>query len=243
MYLLPPTRPAVNNRKWNLGRLGLQPVQLRGLGCNCSAMGVGRPPQKRMGQLGDNTAGVPAGTVLAYSGNWPFGLTQGHGAGMADLISRVSGKLASKWGIIVDQSTSTNPVDQLFSQTQSLTLQVHTNSDYGAPQDIQSIIDGEIYPEAGNMPRSTIRVVKAVAPPPASTGTQFPADKAAIITAAQQGYQNAVAQGDSASANQFAKQIVDAGGQDPRGATGWLTDNWPWLAAAGVGLVVVREML
>jgi hypothetical protein len=37
MYLMPNSNP-VNNRKWNLGRLG----------CNCSPHGIGTPPQKRL---------------------------------------------------------------------------------------------------------------------------------------------------------------------------------------------------
>jgi hypothetical protein len=44
MYLMDSTAAPINNRKWNLGRLG----------CNCSPHGIGVPPQKRMGQLGDS---------------------------------------------------------------------------------------------------------------------------------------------------------------------------------------------
>lgn len=237
MYLLQNSAP-VNNRKWNLG-CAMKP----NLGCDrgCSSRGVQLlAAQKRMGALNDGGAGVPAGTILGYSGSWPFGLTKGHGAGVSDLLSRIQGPLASQWGIIVDGSTSQ---ESLIGGTQSITLQVHTNSDYGAPADIQKIIDGVVYPQAGSMPTSTIRVIQAVAPSSTNVTAQLPGDPGASLASAQAGYADAVSRGDSASANAFAQQIVALGGKDPRGVTGWLSDNWPILAGVGIAAIAAKELL
>lgn len=234
MYLLP--NPTVNNRKWNLGRLG----------CGCSARGIALPPQKRMGQLSDGApAGVPAGTVLAYSATWPrdgwagpvtIGWNNPNG-----VQSAIQGNLAAQWGIIIDQQQhSTSDVLNATGQS-GFVLQVHTNSDYGLPSDVQSIIDGAIYAVGNVMPHSTIRVIQSVAPTGNPTAL-MPADVSAAIAAAQAGYADAVSRGDQVSAAQFATQISQLGGQDPRGPMGWLTDNWKLLAAAGVGLIAVKEL-
>jgi hypothetical protein len=231
MYLLPSTPRTVN--KWRMGRLA-------GLGCNCSERGVGVPPQKRMGQLGQ-VAGVPAGSVLGYSATWTREQWTATFIGWNDpnaVQSAIQGNLAAQWGIIIDaQSHSTS--DYINTSGKSgFVLQVHTTSDYGAPGDIQQIIDGAIYAVGHVMPNSTIRVIQTVAPGAVPGG---PA--AAQIAAAQAGYADAIARGDQVSAAQFAKQIAQFGGQDPRGVVGWLSDNWQWLAAALGGVVAVKELV
>jgi hypothetical protein len=55
MYLMDSSAPAVNNRKWNLGRLG-----------NGSPRGIGVPPQKRMGQLGQTYSTSPPLNAASY---------------------------------------------------------------------------------------------------------------------------------------------------------------------------------
>src|SRR5260370_751544 len=42
---------------------------------------------------------------------------------------------------------------------------------------------------------------------------------------------------------QSGAQIKELGAQDPRGASGWLSDNWGWLLAGGIGLIAVKEIL
>lgn len=240
MYLMPANSGAVNNRKWNLGRLG----------CNCSARGIGAPPQKRMGQLGQ-APGVPAGTILAYSAVWK---KDGWGGpvtiGWNDpngVQSAIQGILASQWGIIVDaQQHSTS--DYINASGQSgFVLQVHTTSDYGAPTDIQSIIDGAIYSVANQMPVSTIRVVQAVSPSSSNPNAIYPASTAAAVAAAQAGLADAQSRGDSVSANQFAAQIAQLTGTNPlgpgAGLTSWLTNNWALLAAGGIAVVAAKELL
>jgi hypothetical protein len=237
MYLMPANSPRVNNRKWNLA----------GLGCNCSARGIGAPPQKRMRQLGQ-TAGVPAGTVLAYTASWKDNKLQINTPNTVQ--AQIQSNLATQYGIVIDNQVHSQSDYWNFSGTQSMTLQVHTTSDYGAPGDIQSIIDGAIYAVTNKqvpqeMPSSTIRVVQIVAPGTA-VSQQYPAATAAAIAAAQAGYQDAVAQGDSVSAQQFAAQIQQLTGKNPLGPgaslTDWLSNNWGLLAAGGLAVVAVKEL-
>jgi hypothetical protein len=215
------------------------------MGCNCSARGIGASPQKRMGQLGQ-TAGVPAGSVLAYSASWPQTAADIASADIATnvnlLQSRIQGNLAAQWGIVVDSQSHSTSDWWNFTGQNGFVLQVHTTSDYGAPSDIQKILDSAIYGVLGTMPSSTIRVVQAVSPQPGGGGT-FPPQVAAQIAAAQAGYADAIARGDQVSAAQFAKLIAQSGGQDPRGVVGWFADNWQWLAAALGGVVAVKELL
>lgn len=232
MYLMPANSPAVNNRKWNLA----------GLGCNCSARGIGKPPQKRMGQLGQ-APGVPAGSVLAYTASWKDSKTQINNPDAVQ--AQIQGTLAQQWGIIIDSQVHSQSDYFNFTGTQSMTLQVHTNSDYGAPTDIQSIIDGAIYAVTNKqltqgMPSSTIRVVQT------AVSTQVSPSTAAALAAAQAGYQDALSRGDQASASQFAAQIQNITGTNPAGAgatlTSFLSSNWIWLAAGGVALVAAKEL-
>jgi hypothetical protein len=237
MYLMP-SNSRVNNRKWNLA----------GLGCNCSARGIGAPPQKRMGQLGDG-AGVPAGTVLAYTASWKDSKLQ---INTPDAVqAQIQATLANRWGIVIDNQVHSQSDYFNLTGSQSMTLQVHTTSDYGAAGDIQSIIDGAIYAVTNKqvsqgMPSSTIRIVQAVAPGTPSLTQQLPASSAAALAAAQAGYQDAVARGDQASASQFAAQIQNITGSNPggpgAGLMAWLANNWPLIAAGGIGLVAVKEL-
>jgi hypothetical protein len=79
VYLLPNPAP-VNNRKWNLGRMGR-------MGCGCSARGIATPPTKRMGGLGRMGAvpGVdpiytitPDRTIVQYADGTLVDVTNGN---------------------------------------------------------------------------------------------------------------------------------------------------------------------
>lgn len=240
MYLMPNNSDAVNNRKWNLGRLG----------CNCSSRGIGTPPQKRMGQLGQ-APGVPAGTVLAYTATWKDGKAQ---INTPDAVqAQIQANLAQQWGIVIDNQVHSQSDYFNFTGSQSMTLQVHTTSDYGAAGDVQSIIDSAIYSVTNKqvpqgLPSSTIRIVQTVAPgTPVSLTSQLPASTSAAVMAAQAGYQDAVARGDQTSANQFAAQIQQLTGTNPLGPganlTSWLSNNWGLLLIGGGGLIVAKELL
>ncbi len=231
MYLLQSSPRPV--QKWRMGGLNA-------LGCNCSTRGIGAPPQKRMGRLGQD-AGVPAGTVLAYTSSW-------HCAWNAmrcspnQLQMAIQPNLANAYGIVVDSQVHSTS-DWVSSGDLSFTLQVHTTSDYAAPDDIRQIIDHAIYSVIDAMPNSTIRVVKSVAGGAVSLTQQIPVGDPGALAAAQAGYADALARGDSTAAAQFAAQIAQLGGKNPLGAAGWFSANWPWLAAAGIGFVAVKELL
>jgi hypothetical protein len=239
MYLMDSSAPPVNNRKWNLGRMG----------CNCSSRGIGTPPQKRMGQFGQ-APGVPAGTVLAYTATWKDGKAQINNPDAVQ--AQIQANLAQQWGIVIDNQVHSQSDYFNFTGSQSMTLQVHITSDYGAAGDIQSIIDGAIYAVTNKqfpqgLPSSTIRIVQAAAPGAVSLTSQLPASTAAALSAAQAGYQDAVSRGDQASASQFAAQIQNITGTNPAGAgaglLAWVSNNWGVLAAGGLGLIAAKELL
>lgn len=208
----------------------------------------GHPALRGLGSLraiGDATgAGVPAGTVLGYTATWGRTnlFTTPNWNDPNGVQSAIQGILANQWGIVVDsQFHSTSDFINLSGKS-GFTLQVHTNSDYGAPDDIRSIIDGEIYKVLSVMPNSTIRVISAATGAQNVTAT-LPANMAAAVATAQAGYQDAIARGDQVSASQFAAQIQQLTGQKPPGVSSWLSDNWPWVAAAVGGVIVAREIL
>lgn len=221
------------------------------LGCDSCKYGLrGHSALRGLGQLhaiGDATgAGVPSGTVLSWTGSWPDSKLQ---LKTPDAVqAKIQSVLAQKWGIVVDSQYHGQSDYFNFSGTQTMTLQVHTVSDYGAPDDVRSIIDGEIYNAIQVMPVSQIRVVQSVASTPATNAavTQLPPNTQAAVAAANAGYQDAVARGDSTSASQFAAQIQQLTGTNPMGTAAgfsqWLAGNWGWLAAGVVGLLVVREV-
>jgi hypothetical protein len=239
MYLMPANSGAVNNRKWNLGRMGMQPVRLHGF------RGIGCPCQKKLGQLGQ-TAGVPAGTVLAYTGTWKDSKLQVNNPDAVQ--AQIQSNLAQQYGIVIDNQVHSQSDYINFSGTQSMTLQVHTTSDYGAAADIQSVIDGAIYAVTNKqvsqgMPASTIRIVQAVSPAASvSLTAQLPASTSAALAAAQAGLSDAIARGDTVSAAQFQQQIANIQGTrgDP---LSWITNNWPWLVGGGIALVAAKELL
>lgn len=221
-----------------------------GCGANKYALG-GHPALRGLGRLsaiGDASgAGVPAGTVLAYSASWTKDNWGNLRIGWNDpngIQAAIQGTLAAKWGIVVDaQQHSTSDVIN-FSGQGSFVLQVHTVSDYASQDDIRSIIDGEFYNATRTMPMSTIRVVQSVAPniPGGNPNAVFPPQVAAAIAAAQAGYADAIARGDQTSAAQFAAQIQQLQGGSGS-ITSWLSNNWGWLAAGVGALLVAREVL
>lgn len=205
-----------------------------------------------MGQLGD-TAGVPAGTVLAYSVTWQRSGWRGLSVGWNDpngVQSAIQANLAAQWGIVIDaqQHSSSDYINT--SGASGFVLQVHTTSDYGAPDDIRSIIDNAIY-GVGKMPigglNSTIRIVQSVSPSSGNPNALFAPSTAAAIAAAQAGLADAQARGDAAGVAQFAAQIQQLTGSNPLGVgaglTSWLSNNWGFLAAGGLALVAAKELM
>src|SRR5882672_631341 len=117
------------------------------LGCDACAANKysvkGHPALRGLGQLsaiGDAAgAGLPAGSVLGYTATWnrdAFNFLWNDPNGVQ---SKIQGILASKWGIIVDrQDHSTSDYINLSGKS-GFSLQVHTNSDYAAADDVRGI--------------------------------------------------------------------------------------------------------
>lgn len=61
MYLMDSSAPPINNRKWNLGRLGLSPVRLPNLGASSTAQGWCHLSGRRMGRFRLGRLGDDAG--------------------------------------------------------------------------------------------------------------------------------------------------------------------------------------
>jgi hypothetical protein len=229
--------PAVNNRKWNLGRLG----------CNCSPRGIGVPPQKRMGglnYLGD--AGLPAGSQLSYTATWTANPTStGPGWNNPNGIqSAIAGPLQNQYGVVIDSQTHTTSDIVNVHGSSGFSLKLHTLSDRNSDQDVKSIIDGLLY-NAGmvGVASQIITLAQGVSQTPA--GTPLAPQDAAIATATAL-YNDAVARGDQSSAAQFAAQILQLTGSNPLGTgasiSAWFSKNWLWVALGGLGVVVVKEV-
>jgi hypothetical protein len=242
MYLLPSNSGSVNNRKWNLGRMG----------GNCSARGIGIAPQKRLGRLGDG-AGVPAGSQFTYTAQFKSSINPTNSSfySFGSTISAIKQNLQNQWNIAIVGSQDNAGY---LSTTGSATLQIQTLTDYGAVADLKSIIDGSFYNAAGAQVVSSNLVVNKLASPtvPGSVSNIGPTSdiaspQAVSAATAQAGFQDALARGDQSAASQFAAQIQALTGTNPLGTaaqiTNWLSSNWPLAAGAGLlGLVVVKEL-
>jgi len=177
--------------------------------------------RRRRGFLGDDSVGLPAGTILRYNATWPdLGIAAslatviGIGVGQKpkDVAAAISPTLSSRYGILIDSESDSSG---LLTDSFGFTLIVHTNSDYSAAGDVKAIIDAEIANLRGAVPTSTISIVNQ----PAS---------------------------DAASAAVQAVTIDPTTGLpvgSPSGITDWLSNNWPVLAIAGIGIVIAREVL
>jgi hypothetical protein len=232
MYLMQPNSRVVN-RKFPLAGMGLQPVRLRGLrgmhgvralaglGCNCTT---------RLAALGDDI--VPAGTQLSYTATWGHTFTSWNDPN--GIQSSIQGVLNAQWGIVVDNQFHTTS-DILNPSGQSgFTLLVHTTRDYGAAGDVKSIIDGALYNLGVQGMMSTIAVTKQVAAPTSTVN----------LAQAQANLAQAQADNDPAAIANWSAVVATLQGSAAHGTfSSWVSSNWPWVAAAGVGLIVVKEVL
>lgn len=247
MYLLPSNSGRVNNQKWRMGGLS-------SLGCNCSARGIGAPPQKRMGlgRLGQSGE-VPAGSQLTYTVQFKpsWNPTKSSFYSFGETISAITQNLKNQWNIAVVGSQDTGG---FFSSTGNATLQIQTATDYSSVYDVKSVLDGAFYNAAGAQVLSSSLVVNRLASPsvPGSVSNIGPTSdiaspQAIALAAAEAGLQDALARGDQATANQFAATIQQMTGKNPLGTgatiTNWLSSNWPLAVGGGLlGLVILREI-
>lgn len=238
MYLMDSNAPPVNNRKWDLGRMG----------CNCSPRGIGVPPQKRMGQLGRlGDAGLPAGSQLSYTATWQANPTS-TGSRWNDpngIQSAIAGPLQNQYGVVIDSQTHTTSDIINIHGSSGFSLKLHTLSDRNSDQDVKSIIDGLLY-HIGmvGVGSQIITLAQGVSQTPAGAPL---APVTGAIAIASAGYDDAVARGDQVSAAQFAAQILQLTGSNPLSAgasiQAWFGKNWPWVAVGGLGLVAAKELL
>jgi len=188
------------------------------LGCDCSKYGAAaraplsgmRGPYYRGGRLaflGQDEDQVVPGTFLIYTVNLDptaFRVTSANG-----IVTKIRPVLLSKWGINIENS-STSDISWLL-QGNNITLTLRSTRTYHLADDVRSIVDGEIYNTAGFRVQSS--QIQKIDLPAGQT--------AANIT--------------------VAPTPPDDGGA--QNVTDWLSSNWIWLAAAGIGFVVVKEIL
>lgn len=150
MYLLPQNSAPVNNRKFNLGRMGGR------MGCGCSARGIATPPTKRMGGLaglGDATVGLPSGSQLTYSATFSIPTFSWSATSVATALQAVTNALAS-YAIRVNGSTNSQSGTKV-----QVAMTVTTQSDRNAATDVQSVIDGLLQQQGAQSLSSQIGVI------------------------------------------------------------------------------------
>src|SRR5882757_7970852 len=182
--------------------------------------------------LGDQNV-LPAGSRLSYSVKWtgPTFVIDSP----ADIAAKIGSILSGQWGIVIDSEQDTS---NFFVNQSGFTLQVHTTRDYGQPDDIKSIIDGEIYRAGRSVVSSTIAVTQ-------SPEVQILAQQ--NIADLQKQLSNAVVSGDTAAADRYQGLLnralaMQAGGGAPgQSFTDFLTQNVVWIVAGVVATVVLTR--
>jgi hypothetical protein len=168
--------------------------------------------------------GVPAGTVLQYSVSWaPVTLTS---QTPADIEAKVAAALKSKWGISV---TSSNATSSVLVNTPTFTIQVQTQTDYGAANDIKAIIDGEVNAAGRKVTSSQIAIIK-----------QSPNTTAQMLNALSA----AQAAGDTVTAQKLSEAIAAANAQPSSVASiaTWLENNALYIGTGLAALIVLPRL-
>lgn len=185
---------------------------------------------KKLGALGDSSAGLPAGSQLVYSATWP---TYFMGS-MSSSVGAMIAPVLKSQAIFVDQETDIG----WLTPGKGFTLHVHTTADRNAQEDVKAVIDGAIYNAIKVMPQSSITTAALANTAPPVTGSPTPGGTQQAQWV--QNYNDSVAAGDSAGAAYWLSLIQ--GGAQPFSLGTFLTNNWMWLAAGVFGLVAVKEM-
>lgn len=168
-----------------------------------------------LGQTGD----IPAGSQLTYTCTFSASLNplSPSFSSESSAIAAIAQALQSQYNIALlnwqDNSSG-------IGTTWTVSLNVQTMTDYGAVADIKSILDGTVYNAAGGSVQSSSLALNVLASPGAA-GTQTsigtPAQILAAATAAS------------------PSQTFDIGS--------WLGNNWMYVAAALIGVVVLEDLL
>lgn len=181
--------------------------------------------------LGDQ-AYLPAGSQLAYNVTWASGL---HFTAASGIAAQIKPALSSQWGIEID-SEADNP-SSFMNQPQGFSLRVHTTRDYGAANDVKSIIDGALI-NSGRQPSSSS--ISVFSSPQVDAATQT-----AIESVAQQISERQAA-GDTAAVALLTQQLAvlrGAGAAPPADFGTFLSNNWPWLVAGGAAAIILPRVL
>lgn len=194
-----------------------------------------RRRRRGLAGLGDDTAGLPAGSQLVYNATWTQGvLLQDYTA----VAAQLKPQLASQ-GIIIDSDTG----KAWYQSGYGITLNIHTSIDFSQAADVKSIIDHWIYVNnAGQMPQSAISTASLAAPIPNSVASTTPANPSAAA-ADLANYNAALAAGDATSAATWLAQYqLDSGITTPSSSITWLENNAAYVAGGLLALVLLWKI-
>jgi len=237
MYLMDSSAPAINNRKWNLGRLG----------CNCSPRGICVPPQKRMGQLGDSV--LCPSPVQSQLDSLASQLAQAN----ADLLTVQNQILASSQAGVDTSDAAKDLMSQrndLETMISALTYAYRTFCGTTPPGLSGFRLHG-FSPRARGLgiipaiPLTTAAVIisgliAAIAiwwEYEQTLKDKISAQVQQNISTAQQNLQAAVNSGDTNAQQLWSGQLNNLNSQVA--ATSWLSKNWPYLAVGGGALALL----
>lgn len=232
-----------------------------GMGCgSCKKRPSLSGRDRRRGGMGDDTNFLPAGSQLTYAANWTAGFF--YNTTGANLAASIAGALSAQWGIIIDAEKDTTG---FFTNSPGFTLTIHTTKDYGTANDVKSILDGVIYQTGGqSLVSSSISVVSLAVPGAAASAGATSGAVAGTTAAIAAQYQQAIAVGDTATAQSLAQAYPDIVGVSSSpfitsslfnsAATsaaaaltsnplGWLQQNWQWVAIGAAGLFILPRFI
>jgi exonuclease VII large subunit len=232
------TAAPINNRKWNLGRLG----------CNCSPRGIGVPPQKRMGQLGDSV--LCPSPVQSQLDSLASQLAQAN----TDLVDVQNQIVASNQAGLDTRDAAKDLMSQrndLETMISALTYAYRTFCGTTPPGLSGLGLHSFSRPRARGLgvipaiPLTTAAVVISALIAAIAIWWEYEQtlkDKIAAqvqqnIATAQQNLQQAVSTGDTNAQQVWSAQLNNLNSQVA--GTSWLSKNWPYLAAGGGVLLVL----
>jgi hypothetical protein len=168
-------------------------------------------------------SGIPSGTRLTYTASLvqsPYTVSS-----PANVIAAVSRNLQSAWDITVVGSSSTGGV---VSQA-SITLQLQTNTAYGALSDIKSIVDGAFYNVEGiSVAQSNLTAIGSQA----TLMQQLATAQATGDTPTASAILSLLSPGGAASASAAPMTAIEA----------WITSNMLWLGIGAAGLLILPNL-
>lgn len=127
----------------------------------------------RLRGMGDSTAGLPAGSQLAYSATFNVPMFSWSGTNLATALQTISSQLGSYAIRMINKNYSQN------GQQWQVAMAVLTQSDRNAASDVQGILDGLLSQQGAQSISSQIAVVNpasvvATTPPGIDPNTGLP---------------------------------------------------------------------